>query len=81
MRAQQEVLTALFESPRALEKNVSVADYIANYREKAVLVLGSYSESGRPRLEEIQHHLRGLGYDAVLLGDMPEQAAQTLGRN
>ena len=33
VRAQQEVLTALFESPRALEKNVSVADYIANYRE------------------------------------------------
>jgi hypothetical protein len=78
VRAQQEVLTALFESQRAREKNVSVSDYIANYREKAVLVLGSYSDSGRPRLENIRHHLRGLGYDPVLLGDMPEQAAQTL---
>jgi hypothetical protein len=76
VRAQQEVLTALFESQRAREKNVSVADYIANYREKAVLVLGSYSDSGSARLEEIRHHLRGLGYDAVLLRDMPDQAAQ-----
>ena len=78
VRGQQEVLTALFESQRAREKRVGLAEYVANYRERAVLVLGSYLGPGRVRFEEIKLHLRDLGYDAVLLADVPDQEARTL---
>jgi hypothetical protein len=78
VRAQQEVLAALFEVDRARQKGLSRAEYIARYREKQVLVLGSYSAGGRARLDKMKAILTELGYDPILLSDVPDQPAQTL---
>ncbi len=78
MRAQQEVLTALFELNRAAQRGLSLLDYAKQYREKVVLLLGSYSAAGRARLGQVKAILTGLGYDPILLSDIADQPGQTL---
>jgi hypothetical protein len=77
-RAQEEVLAALFQLQRAQQNGVPLAEYITRFREKTVLILGSYSLEGLARLRAIQAFLRGMGYEGVLLIDVPDQEAQSL---
>jgi hypothetical protein len=78
IRAQEEVLSGLFELHRAQQKGVSLSEYYARHRDRAVLVLGSYSAEGLVRLKRIAGALTDIGYDPVLLSDVPDQEAQTL---
>jgi hypothetical protein len=77
-RAKDEVLSALFEYHRAQSKGLSLKEYYAKHRERSVLVLGSYSDEGMTRLRAIEHRLAELGYEPILLCDVPDQDAQTL---
>jgi hypothetical protein len=77
-RAKEEVLAALFELQRAELKGVSLQDYYAHYKEQTVLVLGSYSLAGMARLRRIKGKVAELGYEPVLISDVPDQEAQTL---
>jgi len=78
VRAQQEVLTALFELHRARSKGLSLPDYARTYRKKVVLILGSYSSDGRARLTEIKAGLTDLNYDPLLVEDIEDLPGQTL---
>jgi hypothetical protein len=70
-RAKNEVLVALVEISRALEKNISVPEYIDKFKKKTVLVLGDY-ETGLKRLESICRILGELGYEPIMLRDIPD---------
>ena len=72
LRAKDEVLAAMVEVSRARQRNVSVGDYIAKFKNKTVLVLGAYDEAGTARLSSIADALSALGYDPLLIRDIPD---------
>lgn len=72
LRAKDEVLAAMVELRRARQQNISVADYIANFKNKTVLVLGAYDEAGTHRLESIAVCLTNLGYSPLFIRDVPD---------
>lgn len=76
--ADEEVLAATVELRRATERRLSLDRYIAERKEKAVLVLGSYSPEGTKRLAAIKRELVALGYDPLLLREVPDNAHQSL---
>jgi hypothetical protein len=77
-RAKDEILAAQFEYQRAQSRGISLREYYARHREKTVLLLGSYSEPGRARLRAVASALTRLGYEPILISDVPDQDAQTL---
>ena len=77
-RAKDEVLAALVEANRAVEKRVSVSEYIERFKEKTVLVLGDYDEQGLRRLETISRAISQLGYDPLLIKDVPDHPHHNL---
>jgi hypothetical protein len=77
-RAKDEVLSALFELERAHRKGISLKEYYARHRESTVLILGSYSSAGIQRLRTLERAVADLGYEPVLISDVPDQPAQTL---
>ncbi len=70
--AKDEALVELFIAKQAQKKNLDIHDYIKSYREKTVLVLGSYDSEGEKRLNKIKGELETLGYDPILIKDIPE---------
>ncbi|MBI5185009.1 MAG: hypothetical protein HZA01_04695 [Nitrospinae bacterium] len=71
-RAKDEVLAAMVMARQAKEKYVAIADYIKNFKAKTVLVLGDYDSSGHSRLRCIKHALMKLGYEPLLIKDIPD---------
>lgn len=71
-RAKDEVLAALFLARQAESKKLSLYNYISSFREKTVLVLGAYDEEGEKRLSKISKVLRDLGYEPVLIKEVPD---------
>jgi hypothetical protein len=71
-RAKDEVLSALFLAQQAESKKVSLQEYISSFREKTVLLLGSYDDAGRQRLAGMVGNLKELGYEPILIKDVPD---------
>ena len=72
-RAKDEVLSALFLAQRAKTNEISLHEYVSSFREKTVLVLGSYyNDAGRQRLTAIVRILEDLGYEPLLIKDVPD---------
>lgn len=71
-RAKDEVLGALFIARRAVTKELQLHEYISSFREKTVLVLGAYDADGRARLGRLAGVLKELGYDPVIIDDIPD---------
>jgi len=76
--AKDEVLAALVEARRAEERQVSLSEYIARFKAKTVLVLGSYDADGIARLRAIAEALTRLGYDPLMIKDVPDVLHQAL---
>lgn len=77
-RAKDEVLSALVESNRAAERSVSIDEYISKYKKKTVLVLGDYGKEGLKRLNMILGVLSDIGYEPLLLKNIPDSVYQDL---
>lgn len=77
-RATEEVLAGLHTLREAEKKGISLAEYLSTYRDRLVLVLGSYSPGGEKRLRSIAGALKDMGYEALLVSDLPGLPAQTL---
>lgn len=73
VRAKDEVLAALVDVGRAASRKLTVDEYIAIFKAKTVLVLGDYDDTaGQERLSSIASALSKLGYDPVLVKDIPD---------
>jgi len=77
-RAKDEVLSALVESNRAVERSLSIHEYISKYKKKTVLVLGDYGNDGLKRLKTISGVLDEIGYKPLLVKDIPDNIYQDL---
>lgn len=71
-RAKDEVLAALFLAQRAEKAKINLAEYISSFQKNMVLVLGAYDPAGEKRLQAIAACLQELGYEPVLVKDIPE---------
>lgn len=78
LRAKDEVLAAAVEVMRARQRNLSVGEYVAQFKTKTVLVLGAYDEAGIARLRAIAEALASLGYGPLLVKDVPDHPHQDL---
>ncbi len=77
-RAKDEVLTALVQVQRAAKRKVSVQEYIGDFKEKTVLLLGDYDQEGLMRLGHIRDALVELGYEPILIKDIPDHPHHNL---
>jgi len=71
-RGKDEVLAALYLARQAARGGRSLADYVQQFREKSVLVFGSYNTLGIARIKIISNELRLIGYEPVLVADIPD---------
>jgi hypothetical protein len=71
-RAKDEVLAALVEYKRAEIKHLSVSEYITSFKKNTVLILGDYDDEGIKRLTMIADISSKLGYEPLLLKDVPD---------
>lgn len=71
-RAKDEVLAAILLAQRAKKKDLGLHEYVSRFREKAVLVLGAYDQIGLERLSKISAALTDLGYEPLLIKDVPD---------
>jgi hypothetical protein len=78
IRAKDEVLAALVELNRSQVKNISLDEYISVYKERTVLLLGDYDETGLQRLQVIKDTLKELGYEPLLIKDIPDHPYQDI---
>jgi hypothetical protein len=77
-RAKDEVLAAIVEARQAQEKHITIEQFIGESKKKMVLVLGDYDNTSLARLELIAQLLRKLGYEPLLLRDIPDHPYQDL---
>ena len=77
-RAKDEILAAFTDYYLATKREISIEEYINNFKEKAVLVLGSYSLQGKERLKRISEILKEHNYEPYLLKDIPDNPYQDL---
>jgi hypothetical protein len=71
-RAKDEVLQALTDIRAMEDENLSLGQFLAQQKDKSVLVAGDFSPGGRKRLDAIRRSLRERGYLPRLLDDVPE---------
>jgi hypothetical protein len=71
-RAKDEILLALSDLAQAKSLCVELGDYISRFKEKTVLILGDYNQPGKGRLISIRQTLNALGYNPVLLDEIPD---------
>jgi hypothetical protein len=71
-RAKDEVLAALAQVARAEKLKISLPEYIAKFKEKTILLLGDYDDSGTKRLRSLAAALSERGYDPILIMDVPD---------
>ncbi len=72
LRAKDKILAAMVELARARQRNVTVGEYIAEFKDKTVFVLGAYDDAGMKRIEAIASSLTNLGYLPLLIRDVPD---------
>lgn len=77
-RAKDEVLAALVEIKQAESKNISISEYIANFKEKTVLILGDYKAEGIKRLNILVDTIKHFGYEPLLIKDIPDNPYQDI---
>lgn len=77
-RAKDEVLAAMVQVARAAERKIPVSEYIEKFKDKTVLLLGDYDEAGGKRLASISAVLSSLGYEPLLIKDVPDHPHQDL---
>jgi hypothetical protein len=77
-KAKDEVLAALTDIRRAEAKGVTIEGYISTFKRKTVLVLGDYGVEGKQRLRTISSCLAALGYEPVLVEEIPDHPPQDL---
>jgi hypothetical protein len=70
-RAKDEVLAALFLAQRAERIPKPLNEYLSSFKEKTVLILGSYDPAGEKRLRAIAAAVTEIGYEPILLKDIP----------
>jgi hypothetical protein len=66
------LLAALSEIKYSESKNISVSQFIADHKSKTVLLLGAYDNEGLERLRRISSSLGELGYEPLLIKDVPD---------
>lgn len=71
-RAKDEVLAAMVQVSRAQQRRTDVANYIEQFKNKTVLLLGDYDSDGITRLQGISAALESLGYEPILVKDIPD---------
>jgi hypothetical protein len=71
-RAKDEVLAAQLDLQQLAVLSVDLGTYLRTFKERTVLVLGDFNR-GRTRLEAIRDSLGAMGYNAVLLDEIPEE--------
>jgi len=77
-RQSSQMRAAIIEARRAGGRAVTLWEDVRRFKEKGVLLLGDYSETGAARLEAISRALMELGYAPFLVKDVsqhPHQAA------
>jgi hypothetical protein len=72
-RATMEVLLALIHLKNAGERELTVGEYLAQYRDKVVLLFGGEDAAGSARLETIADAMRALQYEPVTMADIPPE--------
>jgi hypothetical protein len=77
-KAKDEILAALVESSRAAERSVSIDEYLKIYKKKTILVLGDYGKEGLKRLHMISEVLNEIGYEPLLVKNIPDNIYQDL---
>jgi hypothetical protein len=77
-RSKDEILLAALQINRAAKRSLGLKDYIDRFKAKTVLVLGDYAEEGRHRLRRIRDGLSRLGYEPILLEDIPDRPEMDL---
>jgi hypothetical protein len=77
-RAKNEVLSGLIELNRSRAKGISIDEYTSVHKEKTILLLGDYDETGLQRLQLIGNALEKLGYEPLLIKDVPDHPHQDL---
>lgn len=71
-RGKDEILAAIFLASRADKSDTKIEEYITSFRQKTVLVLGSYDDEGKRRLQSISAALKQVGYEPVLVEEIPD---------
>lgn len=71
-KAKDEVLSALFLKQQAKSREQDLHEYISNFHEKSVLLLGSYDTEGKKRLQAISDVIEKLGYEPILINHIPD---------
>jgi len=71
-RAKDEVLVAMVAIHEAVRRGIDVSHYLSGFKEKTVLILGDYSLNGMKRLRQIRVALANLGYEPLLLNEVPD---------
>lgn len=71
-RAKDEVLAAVYLARQASKRGAKLEDYVSNFRKTSVLLLGAYSAAGQIRLGNLAAALREVGYEPVLVADVPD---------
>ncbi|MDO8291839.1 MAG: hypothetical protein Q7T29_03070 [Gallionella sp.] len=71
-RAKDEILAAMLQLTRAHERKISISEYVQEFKNKTVLVLGDYDADGIGRLKMISQALSAHGYEPVLVKDIPD---------
>jgi hypothetical protein len=71
-RAKDEILIALVDLKQSKKKAISISEYMQEFKQKTVLILGDYRPEGRERLAAIGDAIANLGYSPVFLDDIPD---------
>lgn len=77
-RAKDEILAAMVEIRKAEATGISLVQYISKWKEKTILVLGSYASEGEARLRGICQALYEMGYNPITVKDIPDEPHQNL---
>ncbi len=77
-RATDEIFQAIVDLTQAERRSLKLQDYLGKFKVRTVLVLGDYDDSGRARLEAIRVELEKLGYDPLLLDQIPDDPHYSL---
>lgn len=78
VRAKDEILVALSDISQARHLSLDLSDYLSRFKEKTVLILGDYSQTRKSRLISIKQALEVLGYNGVLLDEIPDDLHYSL---
>jgi hypothetical protein len=71
-KAKDEILLAILDLKQAKKQSLPISEYLREFKQKAVLVLGDFSAEGRGRLKAIQDVLAELGYSPISLDQIPD---------